>query len=211
MSSLVVYGCAILAGDMTVVLALLGENDIVVATDGLARGDNDQRACETYTKSWKLNSELCLACSRQSNHMQRIMAAIDPRAAVLGVESPIQEWQAKGWTYSGTYAQAKAAGSGEYRRLVAEVTARWRTECEQQMQHEDYAMSSFLLAGREGGTAITTMDLQSRDGGQSPRIREYRKDEPGVTAFFLGLQHYPELAKTMTIKAVGGDLVCRVS
>jgi hypothetical protein len=202
-----VYGYSILPGGMTVAVVLLSDKDAVVAVDGLATNRDDSIASEKLYKSCNLNDRLCLVFSGQTDHMARIMLAIDPRCKSISTEFPVEDWIKGKWVYGGSYQQAKEAAEAEYARLVEEVSARWKVEREAGSEHEDDVMSAFLLVGHDGGPVVLSMGAERQGEGRVAVVNEYRHPEPGVSAYLVGLEGFPELGNEIAGRSICGDLI----
>lgn len=173
---------------MSLIIAVVDRDDIVVAADGLAIDENGNRANEESDKICRLNRRICLASTGFSTHTKRIMCALDPRCESLDEAEPENDWHRRKWVLAMGYARARDIIRAEFYKLAMEMQAEYRAARMNGESVDGLVLSAFALCGRDRLPTIFTCSAKPNDDRDDiiPVHQEVRSSD-GVRIVVLGL------------------------
>jgi hypothetical protein len=165
-------------GGVSINIALLGHDEIVVASDGLAVDDDGKERCARSRKSCRLNNKMCFVSGGTSAHAKIMLSLLDKRAKDLDSEFPEDDWDRRGWKIAKGYAGTHDALSAAYKSLY----------CAMEAQGGGALDSGFMLCGWEHKAAVLSYySMGENQKGKLVPIIECASIDGKIRQFIMGI------------------------
>lgn len=186
-SCISVYKTVSILSEMSIVIAVVDSEDVVVASDGLATDIAGNAVNSKSKKSCALNRRLCLVSAGRSDQAKAIMYALDPRCKDLDEDGPEEDWESRKWTLRMGYQEARDIIRERFAVLVNEVSKKTEAASDAGQSTEGMDLSGFLLCGRNRGPVVAYYGTKSQEDRIVLGVGEVR-DKDGIRPIIMGIQ-----------------------
>lgn len=155
-------------------IALLGLDEIVVASDGLAIDADGKERCARSRKSCRLNNKMCFVSGGTSAHAKIMLSLLDKRAKDLDSEFPEDDWERRGWKIAKGYAETHDTLAVAYKFLYCALESQGGGALDSGFmlcgwEHKAAVLSSYSMVENQKGKMVPVIERVSTDG----KIRDF--------------------------------------